>query len=181
MQTQNTMTTALVSAGFPAMPLNKRVWLWLHDHPGKTCREISAAIGALAGDVSVVLLDLRRREMVVRNKTKRLAANGTRMTIFEYTTCIREYELLPKPIKKKGAGTAPSATASAEIEKSAPDIHFLKKTLEPKPLQERGPADTLKFRRELPYWPQPINIKDLPLSEALRLYGELKAAFGDRA
>ena len=43
MQTQNALTTALVSAGFPAMPLNKRVWLWLRDNPGKTCREISDA------------------------------------------------------------------------------------------------------------------------------------------
>ena len=181
MQTQNTMTAALVSAGFPAVPLNKRVWLWLRDHPGKTCREISTATGALAGDVSVALLDLHRRKMVARNKTKRRAVNGTRMSLFEYTTCIREYELLPRPTEERGVGRAPSATACAAIEKTAPDIRILEKTLEPKPPQEQVPADTLKFRRELPYWPQPINIKDLPLSEALRLYGELKAVFGDRA
>jgi len=167
MQTQNALTTALVSAGFPAMPLNKRVWLWLRDHPGKTCREISDAIGALAGDVSVALLDLHRRKMVARNKTKRLAVNGTRMTIFEHTTCIREYELLPLPVKKTENHTPTAASATAfEMTRSAIQSQI---------------AATARIAIDHTRNQPTINIKDLPLSEALRLYGELKAVFGDRA
>lgn len=167
MQTQNTMTAALVSAGFPVMPLNERVWRWLRDHPGKTCREISTATGALAGDVSVALLDLHRRKMVARNKTKRLAINGTRMAIFEYTTCIREYELLPLPVKKTENHTPTAASATAF-------------EMTPSAIQSRIATTTtiaVDHARNQPT----INVKQLPLGEALRLYGELKAVFGDRA
>ena len=188
MQTQNTMTSALVSAGFPAMSLIKRVWLWLHDHPGKTCREISVAIGRLPGDVSVALLDLHRRKMVVRKKAKHIVSNGARMTIFEYTTCIREYELLPLPAKKTESPTPTSSSASAtgETERAiraaidAAKHHALTKEAEQKPHQDHSQPDTIKWR-EPSYLPHPIRVKDLSLGEALRLYGELKAVFGDRA
>lgn len=167
MQTTNAMTTALVSAGFPAMPINKRVWLWLHDHPGKTCKEVSAALGVPQSSISVALKDLVDRNMALRTPRNRFTSKGVR-PVFEYTTRIREYELLPRPSKKSASKAGASA---APIEKAP----------EQKPPAERGQPDALAFRRNLPYGQQPINVKDLPLSEALRLYGELKAVFGDRA
>lgn len=158
MQTQNALTAALVSAGFQAMPLNKRVWLWLRDHPGKTCREIAVAIGSDDRAASVALLDLCLRKMAHRRTvTRRLGRRGEARKVFEYETCISEYELLPLPAKKESGKQAMPTVASAmaagliknSVAVAAPDVAH--------------PA---------------IDVKRLPLGEALRLYGELKVVFG---
>ena len=91
----NTITHAFKASGIKLPPLNKRVWLWLHDHPGKTAKEVAVAIGAKQGDVSSTMGNMVKRKMVRREEQMR-RGDAT----YRYTTCIREYELLPMPSVK---------------------------------------------------------------------------------
>ena len=60
----NSIKLALNAAGLRLPPLNKRVWLWLHDHPGKSSGEIAKAIDAAHNNVATVLTDMKLRGMV---------------------------------------------------------------------------------------------------------------------
>ena len=91
----NTITHAFKASGVKLPPLNKRVWLWLHDHPGKSAKEVAVAIQAKQGDVASTLGSLAKRKMVRREETTR-RGDAT----YRYTTCIREFELLPMPRAK---------------------------------------------------------------------------------
>lgn len=95
----NSITQALKTAGAVIPPLNKRVWLWLKDHPGKSAREVAVAINAKHGDVSSTLGNLAKRRMVTVTQDLHLHRAQT----LRYTTCIKEYELLPMPMAKKVA------------------------------------------------------------------------------
>ena len=93
----NSITQALKTAGAVIPPLNKRVWLWLKDHPGKSAREVAIAIQAKHGDVSSTLGNLAKRRMVTVTQDLHLHRAQT----LRYTTCIKEYELLPLPMAKR--------------------------------------------------------------------------------
>ena len=156
----NQLTNALVSAGFPKMSHGKRIWLWLHDHPGKTVTEIEAALGiSQSTNAAVYLRDMLDRGMVSRVKAhRRNSGSGA----YEYSTCIREYELLPKTKRatqalKNQAAYGPAVSARMPIE-----------DLTPQPIEPSVSA-------------QPIDIKALSLVEAYRLYNELCIYFGSRA
>ena len=95
----NSITQAFKTAGAVIPPLNKRVWLWLKDHPGKSAREVAIAINAKHGDVSSTLGNLAKRRMVTVTQDLHLHRAQT----LRYTTCIKEYELLPLPMAKKAA------------------------------------------------------------------------------
>ena len=94
----NTITHAFKASGVKLPPLNKRVWLWLHDHPGKTAKEVAVAIGAKQGDVSSTLGNMVKRRMVVRGQGRRRP--GAPGWVSYYTTCINVFELLPMPRAK---------------------------------------------------------------------------------
>ena len=178
----NAMTTALVSAGFPPITLAKRIWLWLHDHPNKTTKEIAVAINEAPANVASRLSDMVARGMVMRANTRRsLAISGPRRLI-EYAVATKEYEILP--VKKSAMPI--SRVAISAIEKVAPGAE-LKEASKPKNIQAVG--DTLRIDRMIPAAtaeptdppPLRINVKALPLGEALRVYGELHAVFGPQA
>ena len=92
-------STSIHAAGFPSMSLKKRVWLWLRDHPGKTSVEIANGMGHQQSSISVVLKDMTDRAMVVRKLVHRRNMSSIRPQVFEYETCIREFEVLPKKTK----------------------------------------------------------------------------------
>ena len=94
----NTITHAFKASGVKLPPLNKRVWLWLHDHPGKTAKEVATAIGAKQGDVSSTMGNMVKRRMVVQGQGHRRP--GAPGWVTYYTTCINVFELLPMPSVK---------------------------------------------------------------------------------
>lgn len=90
----NTITTALKEGGIKLPPLNKRVWLWLHDHKGKTAREIADALGVELGDVSSTLGAMAKRNMVSGTKEYK---QGSNTQVTRYATIGRVFELKPMP------------------------------------------------------------------------------------
>lgn len=96
----NTITHAFKQSGIQLPPLNKRVWLWLHDHPGKTYSEVAKAIGAAPGNVSSTLGNMVKRRMVAASSSERYTGKGLRNTTV-YRTASKEFELLPLPRKAK--------------------------------------------------------------------------------
>jgi len=144
----NTMTTAIKSAGL-AVPANKRVWLWLKDHPNKTAGEIACALGiARESNVPGVLNDLVSRGMAVSAVVPR-APNVRRGPAFVKAYCARgaEFELLPR---RKKTPTAPAK-------------HF---------------ADTPVPAPEKVVGKSEINIENMTLTDARALYMRLKEFFG---
>ena len=78
------MKNALASAGIK-VPANKRIWLWLRDHPGKRTVEIHKATGIPIGTVSSQMAGMKDRGMVRTDGTGTYHAVGA------------EFELLPLP------------------------------------------------------------------------------------
>lgn len=157
----NQLTNALVNAGFPHMPVNKRIWLWINDHPGKTTHDVSVALGISHATASATLSNLYERGMLGRVGVKRHTSHGSRAT-FEYTTCIDEYELLPRKHSTakstRGSAKSPSPVAAVAIGEKATHV-----TSGPK-------ADA----------PAKIDINAIPLKEAFQLWADLCIYFGDQ-
>ena len=105
----NAISTALKDAGVKLPPLNKRVWLWLHDHPGKTAKEIAVALNAKYSDTATQLNSMNNRGMVERVETvKQQRGQGERSRAYVYTTKGNRYELRPlKKVQKVKADTRP--------------------------------------------------------------------------
>jgi len=144
------MTIAMKNAGL-SVPLNKRIWLWLKDHPGKAATELEVALGERrSGYVSSALNDLFQRGMVTCVKTRGSAyrhSNKGRTFVNLYTAVGTEYELLPK------RKTPPAAPAK----------HF---------------ADTPVPAPEKVVGKSEINIENMTLTDARALYMRLKEFFG---
>lgn len=101
----NSITEAMKKAGI-SVPLNRRIWLWLKDHPGKTSKEIALGLNSKLGNVSPTLTNLYRRGMVTMTKetlTHRSNAKG-RKVISTYRAVGDKFELLPvkKTVKVNG-------------------------------------------------------------------------------
>lgn len=131
------------------MPLNKRIWLWISDHPGKTPADISHALRAPHSNVSATLNDLMARGMLSRTETKRHTSHGVRKT-HEYTVAMREYELLP--VRKKATPAAKPPLAPAETNAA------------PAPKQVIQPIG--------------ITVESMPLADAFAMWKKLGAYFG---
>lgn len=176
----NQLTNALVKAGFPSMPVTKRIWLWLKDHPDHTADEIATALQFKKSSTYVALLDLTSRGMVSRRKVKRRSAlrgfstNGT----FEYAAIGAEYELLPvrksfqaektglkavKPGAEPAQVTAKVANESSEAPRQEPETIT---TSHPIPPAKDGGHG--------------IDINAIPLREAFKLWSDLCVYFGDQ-
>lgn len=92
----NAISTALKDAGVKLPPLNKRIWLWLHDHKGgKTSKAIAAAISARHSDVATQLNAMYKRGMVAKSVPPNPRAGRS---VWEWETLGYQFELLP--IKK---------------------------------------------------------------------------------
>lgn len=136
-------------------PLNKRIWLWLKDHPNKTAREIELALGETRpGHVSNSVSDLHTRGMVSARAVNNSVyphgrkTNRGRSLVNVYSALGSEFELLPRP-------KAPSKIIAK---------HTASTPLPPEP--------------EKPVAKFAINIESLTLSDARALYLKLKEFFG---
>lgn len=97
------MKNALASAGIK-VPANKRIWLWLRDHPGKRAAEIHKATGIPIGTVSSQTAGMKARGMVRTDGTGTYHAVGA------------EFELLPLPLKNAPVrSTSQPAKATAAM------------------------------------------------------------------
>ena len=142
-----TMTEALKKVGV-TVPHNKRIWLWLKDHPGKTAKEISAALNIPMTIVYTVAGDMHKRKMLKIEKQV-LSYNRGKFGPPEvniYTALGKEFELLPMPKRKK-------------------PVTYVKRP-EPFPV------------KPIPEKPKKFNVEDMSVSEARELYDQLKKIFG---
>lgn len=143
----NAISTALKDAGVVIPPLNKRVWLWLHDHKGgKTSKAIAAAIKAKHADVATQLNTLHKRGMVAKSMAPN--SRGVR-AVWEWETLGYQFELLP--YKKQVA-----AIRAEIMAKEDPGI----------PVPTSAPAVVRKF-----------DIEACTLRELRALYVQLKELF----
>lgn len=142
------LSEAIKKAGI-AIPLNRRVWTWVKDHPGKTSREIAQGINVQVSRVQSSLLDLCNRGMMTSREVYQDHYSGMgRKTQNEYTAVGNVYELMPvRKMPKK-------QSSSVTVVKSDPVA----------PVQ---PLTSAK-----------IDVQSLPLAEARRIYEELKEIFG---
>lgn len=119
----NQISTALHVAGVKLPPINKRIWLWLQDHPGKTAIDIGKALNVPQGSVGSQLNNLKNRGMlsyVVDNSRPRRGAS-----VHRYSTIGRTFELKPLPSYKLLKGTPPAPlqpTPAAVITPKAPPM-----------------------------------------------------------
>jgi hypothetical protein len=115
----NNMTDALRVAGMTLPPLNKRVWLWLKDHPEKTYKDVANALSISLSAASGALHDLHDRLMVVVFKDKSHATKAssfrTEFMVSRYSCKHKEFELLPSSSSRKRAA-AKAARAKAKTE-----------------------------------------------------------------
>lgn len=111
----NAITQALQTAGVKLPPLNKRIWLWLHDHPGKTSREVAVALGISHANAASTLAIMAKRKMV----TAQAEQNFRNQSVLRYETCIKRFELLPLP-KKSAKGQPLAFSPTAVVEPAAP-------------------------------------------------------------
>ena len=88
----NQITSALHNAGVKLPPLNKRIWLWLHDHPGKSSKEVAVALGVTHANASSQLGNMVKRRMVQGTQQKHPRRN---VQEWHYETCLKKFELLP--------------------------------------------------------------------------------------
>jgi len=101
------MTEAMKKAGV-FIPLNKRVWIYLKDHPIKSIKDISLALKCEESKVRRALADLESRNMVYHTKEVSIHRKDMRgrKSINLYRSIGDEYKLLPvrkieKPIAPK--------------------------------------------------------------------------------
>lgn len=112
----NSIVTAMQHAGIQLPPNNKRVWLWLKDHPGKTAAEVAAAIGITKTRAAGTLYELDLRGMVTRKEdvTPKAMQRTGRGMVYRYTCKYSTWELLPLPKKPAPSKATPMALPQAQ-------------------------------------------------------------------
>lgn len=90
------MTDAMKKAGV-FVPLNKRVWMHLKDHPGKSIKQVAQAFSADERRVGLAVRDLESRNMIYHVKEEMAYRKGMpgRHNINIYYCVGNKYELLP--------------------------------------------------------------------------------------
>lgn len=152
----NTQLQQALSAAGLAIPLNRRVWTWLKDHPEKSSRDIGVALNVTPGDTSAVLANMYHRGMVSRYERPTRNRVGSK-TEYCYSALGKTFELLPLPKTPKPSTTPPMV----------PMI-----TVPPATPGYTVPVEMLNAPK--------INIDNMKLSEARALYDQLKQVFGGK-
>lgn len=98
---------ALREAGV-SIPLNQRVWQWVHDHKEQTSKEIGVALNEAQGNVSSVLGDMVLRKMMYVTK-RQSAHKGGPVGYYSVNPKMKTFKLLPKT---KPVVAAPVVVAS---------------------------------------------------------------------
>jgi DNA-binding MarR family transcriptional regulator len=106
----NALTQALKTAGVKLPFQNQRIWQWLKDTGPHTALDIASELKIGQPTVVATLNDMRVRKMI--EKTERKDHKGKRIAS-TYAAIGREYELLPKKVKRGDAGRAVANAAKA--------------------------------------------------------------------
>ena len=117
----NAITTALVTAGIKIPPLNKRIWLWLNDHPGKTSEEVGLAINSPCTHVSSTLSNMEKRKMVTSTRSVTYKSKKGAQLVKHYKTAGFVFEVKPVPYQPKKKKVRP-ALAPVALAPVAPVI-----------------------------------------------------------
>lgn len=118
-----TMTDALKKVGV-TVPHNKRVWNWLKDHPGKTVKEISAALNIPTAVLYTVVGDMVNRKMLEVGKEhliRKIGAFGPHK-INTYRVVGKEFELLPVPKRKRVETVTPPPVKIEPVKSKKIDV-----------------------------------------------------------
>ena len=151
---------ALKDAGVK-LPLNRRVWNWVKDHPGKTAKEIALGLNEPAQKVYNAVADIECRGMVIGKPVYRSRYTGFGpKTAKEYTAVGDRFELLPT--RKKSPGPSSSVTV---VKSGVVMQHPSQMTA----VDVAKPAST-----------HHVDVDALPLAEARRVYLKLREIFGDK-
>lgn len=114
-----TMTTALQEAGI-TLPVNRRIWMWLKDHPRLAAGDLAKTLGIDNQKASAGLDDLYRRSMVVRDsEMRRFKAGGKAKGLGTIERPVYVYTVNPKmrgtwemwPMPKKDAPSVKTKAA----------------------------------------------------------------------
>jgi hypothetical protein len=104
----NTMAQAIKDVGI-AVPVKKRIWMWLRDHPNKNAREISLALHIVLSHVHTSLREMTDRGMVKSKAHYHAHHSGPgKKTIFEYCAVGDTYELMPIRKTPQGQSSPPT-------------------------------------------------------------------------
>ena len=118
----NSIAHALKVSGMTLPPLNKRIWLWLKDHPEKTAEEIATALGEKLNTVSAQMTNLRDRDMLIvfKDKSRKQGMAGIQYMVSRYTVKHKVWEMLPrKHMKAKAPEAAPALRSLQSVSSSA--------------------------------------------------------------
>ncbi len=149
----NNISIAMKEAGLRLPALNKRVWAWIKDHPNTSVINVSTGINVPRADVSSSASLMTKRNMLTR--VRHISNKG--QSFYTYQVVGSEFELKPMA-KQPIAKTRPVSTMHITPElKPVPEI---------KPLSESNSIE-----------PKKIDVNSLTLSEAVRIYKELKSFF----
>ena len=156
----NIVKSALNVAGIK-VPIKRRIWNWLRDHPSKTAREIATALNEKTNHVQSELRDMTLRKMVKATPMLHRPYRGAgRKTLFEYAVTESEYELLPYS------------------QFNSPSNKLLVPSGKLNDVVKYGTASAAKPETVQPLANAKLDVQALPLAEARRIYEELKEIFG---
>lgn len=96
----NSITQALQTAGIKTPSQYQRIWQWLKDNGPNTVDVVAKALNIKKQSAQAACHDLLNRGML--EKQKRYDARMSPLAC-NYTALGKEYELLPRPLKKKPA------------------------------------------------------------------------------
>jgi len=149
----NSIPVALKVAGVRLPSVISRVWRYINDHPGCTVSKIAAEMNLPKDHISPLVCDLYNRKMIAREFVltpgKKRNGHSFLRQVSSYRTCIKTYELLPRPVKETTRSSKPTSRPLA------PTVVTAVPSVKPK-----------------------INVDNLTLSEARELYTQLKDYFG---
>ena len=105
------MKTAIQKAGI-TLPVNRRIWMWLKDHPKSTGAQIAAVLKVPDNNVATLCKDMLDRGMVLREFEQRRGKVGMGwalrdVALYTVNPKMEQYELWSKPAKPLPLPKAP--------------------------------------------------------------------------
>lgn len=165
------LATALQKSAVPGLRQKgqmEQIWLWIKDHPGSTVKRLKVDLRHLPPDnISSLLAQMEDRKMVTAEHVPvhPLPKFGKSLVkAYSVPVTLKTYELLPETPKVKPKKSAPKAV-SRKAEKPLQPVAVPEPTVVSTPQQKT-------FQSQL-------DVKQLPVHEAMRIYRELRDIFGD--
>jgi len=145
-----TMAVALTSAGVKPLPLARRIWTMVKDHPGDTADQIAARLCVKPQRVRTALHDMCARKMVTARRERNRHTGHLKA---HWSTTMQAFEWLPRPKAEVGPTPLPASVTA------------------PPPASPRT--------QDSPHTTGIPDVDTLTIAQARVLYVKLKAFFGD--